>query len=221
MRRNLALFVLLLSAFGFQFMVAYGIASWFAVLLMRNGGFNPAQAGLAMGGMTLLTGISAGLLGGWLSDRVARVDRAGGRIKLAIVCLILEALSFLPLLSPYNVVALIACYIPYAVLGTVVAALSYTILPDLVPGAGRGRILAFHQLIASEVGLGLGPTLIAVLTDHVFRNDHYLNYSMMAVAMPCAAMAALLLALALPRARKLREAMDREAERAAATTMAA
>jgi type II secretory pathway component PulM len=29
------------------------------------------------------------------------------------------------------------------------------------------------------IGLGLGPTVIALLTDHVFHNDNMLRYSLM------------------------------------------
>ena len=51
-----------------------------------------------------------------------------------------------------------------------------------------GLFLALTVLAVNMLGLGLGPTLIAVLNDHVFRDPNMIHLSILLV---CVAMAAI------------------------------
>jgi hypothetical protein len=45
----------------------------------------------------------------------------------------------------------------------------------------RGQASALYLFVINLIGLGLGPTAVAVMTDYVFRNDNAVNYSLLVV----------------------------------------
>jgi hypothetical protein len=61
------------------------------------------------------------------------------------------------------------------------------------------------------VGLGLAPTLIALITDHVLHDHNKVNLAMLLVAVPALLLAALLASIAMPNARRLREKLIADA----------
>ncbi|WP_242153526.1 hypothetical protein [Sphingomonas sp. BAUL-RG-20F-R05-02] len=50
----------------------------------------------------------------------------------------------------------------------------------------RGKAIACYLLLGGLLGIGLGPTSVALLTDQVFRNGAMLGYSLVIVAVPAA-----------------------------------
>ncbi|MGH8238227.1 MAG: MFS transporter, partial [Steroidobacteraceae bacterium] len=75
-----------------------------------------------------------------------------------------------------------------------------------VPHCMRGQASALYLLALNLVGLGLGPTAVALMTDYVFRNDHALNYSLLIVGTGSHVLAAVLLWKGL---RHFRASLDR------------
>jgi MFS family permease len=53
-----------------------------------------------------------------------------------------------------------------------------------VPNRMRGQAIACYLLLAGLMGIGLGPTLVAVLTDYVFKDHSALRYSLALTAGP-------------------------------------
>ena len=47
----------------------------------------------------------------------------------------------------------------------------------MTPNRIRGQAIAVYQLFANLIGLGLGPTVIAVTTDYVFGYDESIGKS--------------------------------------------
>ncbi|OYW26832.1 MAG: MFS transporter, partial [Caulobacter sp. 12-67-6] len=48
----------------------------------------------------------------------------------------------------------------------------------------RGKAVAVYLLIGGLVGIGFGPMSIALVTDHVFKNDAGLPYALAMVGGP-------------------------------------
>jgi MFS family permease len=48
----------------------------------------------------------------------------------------------------------------------------------MTPNQMRGQAVALYFLVANLLGMGLGPTAIAALTDYVFKDDAALNKSL-------------------------------------------
>ena len=67
-------------------------------------------------------------------------------------------------------------------------------LQEVTPRRMRGMQHAFAVLAVNLIGLGLGPTIVALITDHVLHDEAKLGVSM-AIAAPVALLGALLFAL--------------------------
>lgn len=53
-----------------------------------------------------------------------------------------------------------------------------------VPDRMRGQAIAVYRLLAGLLGIGLGPTSVALITDPVFHDDKALPYAMAWMAGP-------------------------------------
>ena len=47
----------------------------------------------------------------------------------------------------------------------------------MAPATMRSQLVAIHFLLSNLLGLGLGPTVVAAITDYVFRSDVALGQS--------------------------------------------
>ena len=57
----------------------------------------------------------------------------------------------------------------------------------------RGQAAAVYLFVGNLIGLGIGPTAVALCTDDVFHNDDSVGYSILIVSCVAHAIAALLL----------------------------
>jgi len=55
-------------------------------------------------------------------------------------------------------------------------------LQIITPNQMRGQVTALFLFVFNVIGFGAGPTVIALLTDYVFRGEHMLRYSLCAAA---------------------------------------
>ncbi len=63
-------------------------------------------------------------------------------------------------------------------------------LQVIVPNEMRGQVTALFLFLFTMIGIGIAPTVVALLTDYVFRDEMKLRYSiatMHAVLAPLAA----------------------------------
>ena len=91
---------------------------------------------------------------------------------------------------------LFGCAMPW---GSAVAAIQ-----EITPNQMRGQLSAIYLFCLSLVGMGLGPTIVAMFTDQVFANDDALGSSIALTIAIAAPVSALLLWLA---RRPYREAL--------------
>jgi hypothetical protein len=81
----------------------------------------------------------------------------------------------------------------------------------------RGQAVAIYAVVTNLIGLGLGPTAVALLTDYVFGDESKLRYSLLVVAVVCHAVMSTALWLSL---KPYRESVT-ELERVAAASAVA
>jgi MFS family permease len=66
-------------------------------------------------------------------------------------------------------------------------------LMEIAPARMRGQVGALYGLVINLIGLGLGPTAVAVFTDYVFHDDNMVGYSLLVVNSTAHLLAALIL----------------------------
>ena len=54
-------------------------------------------------------------------------------------------------------------------------------IQEIMPNAMRGQASAIYLFVVNLLGLGLGPTAVALVTDYVFRDDQAVRYSLLIV----------------------------------------
>lgn len=166
---------------GLTFGISHVVTSWAPTAFIRTFGHNPGDAGMISGLIMIPTSIGGALFGGFLGDWIARRERPYGRLR-----------SWFFGTSPAIVGALLAVLGPewlyisglliILMTGGVFASLSYPALYDVIPKQFRGRAIAVLLVFGNVVGLGGGVTLVAVITQHVFRDDLMARQSMALVA---------------------------------------
>lgn len=148
-------------------LVDNAVGAWAPTLLIRDFHLDAAEVGLALG-LRLMIGFGGGVLaGGWLSDRAGR----GGRWSRKLFVCLGASLLILPVSWVIDAprADLILLAVPaYFLLSGAVTACGFSAILDVVPAEQRGLAMALSFFLNVAVGAGLGPTLVAFASAHVF-----------------------------------------------------
>lgn len=213
--RHRALFGLQLVGYALIALAAYGVGTWIPTVFIRSHGWSAAQAGINYGLALTALGTLGGLASGAISDRWLAAGRTDARIRLTVISLALWVpLLCAGMLADDAGLALTALGLA-AGMSSMANSLGPTALHDIVPGRLRGQATALFFFVINLIGLGVGPTAIALVTDLVFADDAMLRYSTLAVALPALTAGALLLLLARRRHLALRNELETVSEQAA------
>jgi MFS family permease len=82
-------------------------------------------------------------------------------------------------------------------LGTIHGGVAGAALQLISPPRLRARVVALYVLCATLIGLGLGPTAIALVTERVFHDETALRYGIAIVTAVALPLSALILTLGL------------------------
>jgi MFS family permease len=171
-------------------MVMYGATAWIPQFLHRTYGMPVASAGLWFGAAMAVCGSCGILSGGWLADWLYRRGHRDGHLRVIwINAIILTPLFIFMALTPSLNLSLAAMVISMLV-GTIHGGAAGSALQLIAPSHLRARLAALYFLVVTLLGLGIGPTAIALITDRVFGDDNALRYSIAivtAVALPLSA----------------------------------
>lgn len=202
----------LASHFGGMSLVAlvmYGAMAWIPQFLHRTYGMPVPQAGLWFGIATAVCGACGLLIGGALADNLYRRGYKDAHLRV----IRLNAVILLPLfvgmaLAPTQPIAL-ALMILGMLMGTIHGGVAGAALQVIAPNRLRARLVALYFLVANLVGLGLGPTAIALVTHEVFANDASLRYGLAIVTAVALPLSAVILTLGLKPFARAVEASER------------
>jgi MFS family permease len=205
--------------FGFALMAftAYGAAAWIPTFFIRHHGWTAAEIGVAYGSTIMIFGTFGIVAGGRLSDWLAKRGYADANMRvglLAAVCGIPSGIAF-PLVADANLAMVMVA------ISTVFLSMPFGVAPaavqEMMPNDMRGQASALYLFIVNLVGLGIGPTAVALATDYVFKSDAAVGYSLLLVGFIAQTGALLLLWLGLAPYRRSLEYLQQwlQAQRAA------
>lgn len=184
-------------AYGLIALVGYGAFSWVPAYLTRVHAAEPAQIGQHFGFSVMIFGSAGIVAGGFLADFLRARGYTDSNIRVGVLSGALSApLSLLYFFAETFLQIMIAIHILNFLLamasGTAPAAIQ-----QMMPNAMRGQAAALYLFIVNLIGLGLGPTAVALFTDYVFKGDEFVGYSLAVVGAAGAALATLFFLLAL------------------------
>lgn len=196
------LFGSLIGSLGLIALLAIGTALWFPTFLIRTYAMSPADVGIYYGGAMLVFGTIGTLFGGWLSGWLMQTGRADANMRIVLFSTLLK--GFPLVLAPLMPTAALA--LGMMALGTLIGQASQGVMlaaiQDVTPNQLRGQVTAIALLAVNLLGMGLGASVIAAITDFGFGDQGALRYSIAITGAVTLPLILIMLVAALPHYRR-------------------
>ncbi len=165
---------------GFSLLAAvqFSLGAWVPSFFVRTYGWTAAEIGSVYGLYFIVLGTLGVTAGGWVCDALFRRGYRDANLRTALVA----SLPALPLLVAFplagSATASLILLGPLAFLGSMPFGAGTAAIPMIVPNRFRAQIVAIYLLCANLLGQGVGPTLVAVITDYGFGDPQLVRYSL-------------------------------------------
>jgi len=178
---NAATYAPMFLGLGFNIIPSVALGAWGAEYFRRSFGWETSRYAIYAGIITMALAPLGALFGSFLAERFHARGRDDANLLVVFLSFLLNtpvlvALTIAP--SPYLALAafgyiqFVAMWVP----GPFNAALQV-----VTPNEMRAQITALFLYVFTIVGFGLGPSVVATLTDHLFHDPAMLRYSMLCV----------------------------------------
>jgi MFS family permease len=186
----------LLHNFGFAGLAfaGYGSAAWVPTFYIRTYGWDAGQVGIVYGSIVAVFGCLGIVFGGRLADWMAKRGRSDANMRVGLYA----ALGALPMVVLFPLMD--SAFWASVLMAPTVFCLSmpFGVAPaaiqEIMPNSMRGQASAIYLFVITLIGLGVGPTAVALVTDFVFADDAALRYSLLIVTTLAVLMSIVLLA---------------------------
>jgi MFS family permease len=156
------------GAMTFTVVIFYSFPAWIPSTLIRVYGLNARSVGTTYGVIVLVMG-TLGVLAG---PQLEALLRRRGRQSAGVDCIMTAAAALVPVCSLLLFVHSYEGTLVVAGLATFLYSLPQPIansaMQIVTPNRMRGVVSALSVIMYSGVGLGVAPTLVAVVSDYVF-----------------------------------------------------
>lgn len=170
----------------------YGMLAWAPSALSRHFSMPLAELGWNFGAVTIGAGMLGCVCGGTGSDFFASWSGTRGRLFFSLGAAIIASAGA-ALVSSTHISAVFSG-VGLWTFGSMLAAIStIAAVQDIVPSEYRGVGIAVVAFCNTLLGLGLGPTLVALITDYLFRDPQFVAQAITTTALPAGTAAAILL----------------------------
>jgi MFS family permease len=168
---NRAVYGPLIIAIAINTVVAYGAASWGPAFYARVFGWSMGMIGLALGLTWLICAPLGAFAGGLLAERWARQGREDANMRVTLLALAINipfatAAPLMPVAEWAVVMNAIAIFAVSLLFGPQNAAFQI-----ITPNRMKAQVTAVMLFAFNIIGFGLGPTVTALFTDYVFRDE--------------------------------------------------
>ena len=146
-------------------MIGYALTGWTPAYLIRSFGLNTLQVGNIVAPLLAIAGVASGLGSGWLANKLS--EKYGMQAQPLMVAG-LKALA-LPFLILFYVVEdawmAVGVYFIAVLFQSCYLGPTFAMIQTLAPLKMRAVWAAVTLLIINLIGLGIGPTMVGVLSD--------------------------------------------------------
>jgi len=183
------------TGFSLLFVLSWGLLSWTPAFLIRRFHEDASTVGYALGLVKAFAGVIGGVSGGVFTDWLVRRGREDAHVVVGLftASLLLPAVLLLPFVTEFGLAIALLSVIIF--LGVFWGSAATTGLQIITPPHLRAQVSAVYIMCANLVGFGIGPMLIGLITDYVFRRPEAVGLSMATVAGSALPVVILLLAL--------------------------
>lgn len=166
------------AAFSSMVVLAYSFFTWGPALLFRTHGLSPTVVGITMGVATGVCGVLGFFCGGALADRWLRKGHQDAHMRVGLWAMIATLpMGLIVALSGNAVLTTVGmCCLVFLMMTPTPAGIAG--LQLITPPSLRGRVSALFIVVVNFSGMSLGPILVALITDYVFRSSTAVNLSL-------------------------------------------
>ncbi|MBP01992.1 MAG: MFS transporter [Rhodospirillaceae bacterium] len=159
--------------FGFAFLALQfnGLVAWLPTFLLRVFDVSPGYSGPLIGVSLLIFGTAGIVTGGWLSDWLFAKGHKDATLKTGIIggLLVAPLTAITPLLGSTSAIYLLLA--PLMFFSTFSFGAAAAALQQITPNRMRGVMSALYLFCLNLIGLGFGPTAVALATDYIFKSE--------------------------------------------------
>jgi len=174
---NAGIFLPMFASMGISAMTGFGIRSWAPSFYVRTFQWSVAKYGLVQGLLALTIMPIGALTGSLMAEHLARKGHDDANMRTVFIgqVLALPGMILFPLMpTPALAIALSTSYTFFSFWTN---APMNAALQIVTPNQMRGQVTAIFLFIFNVIGSGLGPTVVALFTDYLFRADRMLGRS--------------------------------------------
>lgn len=188
LKLNAISFGAIILAHSLVTMCDYAQTAWVPTLMMRRLHLDAAWVGNYIGVFGTIASLLGTACGGILSDVFLKRGHDDGRLRAMILfyVLVIPVLLF-PLISrvaPFVIMDLICTF---AISAGGIAGV--TAVQDAAPSNMRGILVSIQAFMYTLIGFGVGPTAVALFTDHIYGSPDAVGLSIVSATIPAAVIA--------------------------------
>lgn len=177
-------YILLFLALSVLAILNYGVGYWLPEFLRRTYNLDTAEMSYflqARGIVLIVVGLASVLVAGYLCDRF-RTRYADGYLRVALIgfAFLLVGYTAIPLMPTPELA--IAAMVVATIGGAMPTTAGAAAVVGIAPANMRAQITALYYFTLNLIGLTIGPTTVALLTDYVFGNEADLYKSLAVVS---------------------------------------
>jgi MFS family permease len=211
-RLNSLTFLCLTVGTGLIALYGYGSYSWIPSILIRRYAWTQTKTGLVFGTIVAIGGtlgiVSGGRLADWLRQR--GYHDSDLRIALGGVIAGLPFVVLFPLAPSANWAA--GLLVPVVFFMSMPFGVAPAAIQQMMPNTMRAQATAFYLFVINLLGIGLGPTIVAALTEDVFHDKNSVHLSLLVVGAVSFALAVVFLWAGLKPYRRSLDCLKRFGE---------
>jgi MFS family permease len=183
MKENAATILCHTFGFGMISFGTYGAGNWLPTYFQRKLGWSASWSGIVFGVIIITCGSFGVAAGGRLADWLDERGYRDSKLRVAWLASLLNLPCVLAIyLAPNNAI-MIAGLIPSITLTAMPFGVAPAAIQQFMPNPMRAQASAVYLFINNMVGLGLGPSAVALLTQYVFKDDKAVGYSLLIVSL--------------------------------------
>ncbi|MDZ7934655.1 MAG: MFS transporter [Emticicia sp.] len=161
-----------------QGLVNFGSNAWIPTFVARTYGWEVPRAGAFFGSVVVVSSVLGVLFGGWYADKLVKEGKTDGRLRISVMAAVLCLFGAIAVLLPKGEWALLLIALPTFGLSAPFGAATAAV-QEIMPNQVRALASSILLFILNLIGLSLGPALVAIFTDFVFKDENMIRYSMM------------------------------------------
>lgn len=169
-------------SFALLTLATYGGSYWIPAHLMRNFAWTKAEVGLKYGLIITFFATIGVLIGGRLSDYWFKSGYQNSRQAVILIGIIGLMISLFILPWIVNESLLITILVFIAFFSSFGIGTGTAVVQEIVPPTMRAQASAIFLFVVNLIGLGIGPSLVAIVTESIFQDDKAVGFSLMLVS---------------------------------------